>query len=408
MNKTIPLLFLIFLSFRLYSAAPEKAIDTFQIHTMITKMGVDESLLNFKNNFFKSIVFKDANTIYYNPEGTLMLFKIENNDSLVVLQLSKSIYHGHNFKRNLFTHGDTLFSYGGEGLFNVFPHLIFFDEKSSSWLKKEVRNYPLTARKVVNSWKTKDKITVLLNHYSNEQANSNFAFNHFSLGEINLITSEYKNLFDFTNEGDKELRINNGDFQYHSEKYDLMGFYNSNGTCRYQIFNKIKGELFQIPFLTTTPSINGINYLYIHDNQLFFRNNESYVDSIDLMKTEKLNVMNYFNFYRSKKNNNNKILYLIFISATFLILGLIIYIKNKKPFKSNNSYINIEKILNTYKGNNISKDELDKILNIAHYSYETIKTKRSVLIKEINQRKKVNIVRIRKIDDKRYFEYQIK
>ena len=83
MNKTIPLLFLIFLSSRLYSFQT-KAIDTFQIHTMITKMGVDESLLNFKNNFFKSIVFKDANTIYYNPEGTLMLFKIENISNFLI------------------------------------------------------------------------------------------------------------------------------------------------------------------------------------------------------------------------------------------------------------------------------------------------------------------------------------
>ena len=187
-----------------------------------------------------------------------------------------------------------------------------------------------------------------------------------------------------------------------------MGFYNSNGTCRYQIFNKIKGELFQIPFLTTTPSINGINYLYIHDNQLFYRNNESYVDSIDLTKTEKLNVMNYFDFYQSKKNNNNKILSIISISASVLFFGLLIYKRNKNPFNINNSSKEIEKALKPYKGNNISKEQLDNILNIAHYSYDTIKTKRSILIKEINQRKKVNIVRVRKIDDKRYFEYQIK
>lgn len=82
--------------------------------------------------------------------------------------LSNSIHHGHNSKRHLFTYRDTIFSYGGEGLFNVFPYLIFFDEKSRGWLKKEIINYPLTTRKIINSWKTKDKVTVLLNHYSSE------------------------------------------------------------------------------------------------------------------------------------------------------------------------------------------------------------------------------------------------
>lgn len=133
--------------------------------------------------------------------------------------------------------------------------------------------------------------------------------------------------------------------------------------------------MFQIPFLTTTPSINGINYLYIRDNQLFFRNKESYVDSIALTKTEKLNIMNYFNFYQSKKNNNNKILSIISIFASVLIFGLVIYKRNKKSFKINNSSEEIEKALKPYKGNNISKEQLDNILNIAHYSYETIKTK---------------------------------
>ena len=146
-----------------YSYNP-KIIDTLKIHQQIKKFGLDEKILNFKANFFESIVFKNDSTIYYNPEGTLHLFEIHLGVSPVVYKISQSIYSGHNFNRNLFLHKETLYSYGGNGLFNSYPGIIHFDRSLGGWLENKIKNYPFDVKRVLNSWKNRDKLMVMLHH----------------------------------------------------------------------------------------------------------------------------------------------------------------------------------------------------------------------------------------------------
>ena len=47
------------------------------------------------------------------------------------------------------------------------------------------------------------------------------------------------------------------------------------------------------------------------------------------------------------------------------------------------------------------------LFDISHHSYETIKKKRSLIIKEINKNGNVKIDRVRKLDDKRFYDYKI-
>ena len=83
------------------------------------------------------------------------------------------------------------------------------------------------------------------------------------------------------------------------------------------------------------------------------------------------------------------------------------YKKEKGFTDSDNQLKEIENDLIKYKGVILSKEELDDIIKTSHYSYETIKTRRSFIIKYINEREKVNIERVRKQDDKRFYEYKI-
>ena len=73
-----------------YSYNP-KIIDTLKIHQQIKKYGLDEKVLNFKANFFESIVFKNDSVIYYNPNGSLHLFEILLGE-LKEVELSKENY----------------------------------------------------------------------------------------------------------------------------------------------------------------------------------------------------------------------------------------------------------------------------------------------------------------------------
>ncbi len=52
-------------------------------------------------------------------------------------------------------------------------------------------------------------------------------------------------------------------------------------------------------------------------------------------------------------------------------------------------------------------DELDELLGIAHLSFDSIKSKRSSMIRTINDNGRLKIERIRKEDDKRFFKYSI-
>jgi len=162
------LLSLFFLFFGMFSGLSDnpKVIDTLEIHNQIKLFGINEEVLNFKLTFFSSIVFKNDSTIFYNPNGTLHLFKIHLGDKPKVSKISTSVHSGHNFNRLLFTNNDIIYSFGGIGLFNSFPGLIYFDFDLGEWLKKEIKNYPDNAKKIISSWKIGNKIKFLFSRYS--------------------------------------------------------------------------------------------------------------------------------------------------------------------------------------------------------------------------------------------------
>ena len=74
--KTYLIFIFLFISIRIFSFTPA-VIDTTEIHQKIKSFGINERLLNFKDNFFEDIVFESDSIIYYNPQGTLILFKIK-------------------------------------------------------------------------------------------------------------------------------------------------------------------------------------------------------------------------------------------------------------------------------------------------------------------------------------------
>jgi hypothetical protein len=95
--------------------------------------------------------------------------------------------------------------------------------------------------------------------------------------------------------------------------------------------------------------------------------------------------------------------------CTILIIGLLIYKKRKSNIvsESDKELKEIEDKMVELKGRRISKDELDDVLGISHYTYETNKQRRSILITQLNERGKIKIDRVRKQEDKRYLEYII-
>ena len=86
----------------------------------------------------------------------------------------------------LFIHDEIVYSYGGVGLFNSFPGLIYFDFALKGWLEVDLKNYPQNANRIYNSWKTGNKLMVLLSHYSESEKYNNDDLDKFTFGEIDL------------------------------------------------------------------------------------------------------------------------------------------------------------------------------------------------------------------------------
>ena len=403
------LVFLFMLVYSSHSYNP-KIIDTLKIYQQIKKFGLNEEILNFKVNFFESIVFKNDSTIYYNPDGTLHLFEIHLGVSPVVHKISKSIHSGHNFNRNLFLYKETLYSFGGNGLFNSFPGIIHFDPSLGGWLENKIKNYPFDINRVVNSWVNGDSLIVLLSH-TNEWGSTSKV--KYSFGEINLKTFEYLEHFNFKDsspefiygDGIDKFR---GNYNYDSELYSLHGYFKEDGGCDYRIFDKTAGVLKRTSKLDALKRVDGFSYLYIEGSKIYYRDTLGAIESFDVNSGTVIDSINYPKKYKSKVDNNQQ-----YIGVSFSVLAIIflVFIKTrKKKTKTIQTTQELENIENNFiniKHTIITKEKIDDLLGISHYSYETIKTKRSSMINKLNQNGKIKIERIRKQSDKRFYDYKI-
>jgi hypothetical protein len=180
--------------------------------------------------------------------------------------------------------------------------------------------------------------------------------------------------------------------------------------CLYGIFDKKSGERLFTNLLKDIPCIDGISYVYLKDSTLFYRNSSNELSSIVI------NESNIYERYPIKEIYYDRILenriYKISTYAIgFIILSILIIIMIKKVNRNGNlGYENtfeVEKRLLDNKGKIIKREELDELLGISHLSFDSIKSKRSSLIRSINDNGKLNIERIRKDDDKRFFKYSI-
>jgi hypothetical protein len=154
-----------------------------------------------------------------------------------------------------------------------------------------------------------------------------------------------------------------------------------------------------------------LSYLYVEDSTIYFRNQYGAIDSFGVNSGKIIHSKDFLQLYKSKENNS-WLYYLIGAIFTLVFfLTLVIISKFNLYNGSQNSQSHelkiIEKKLKNLNTNLISKDSLDELFGISHYSYETIKTKRSFIIKSLNDQSKIKIDRVRDSKDKRYFNYKI-
>ncbi|MAJ51624.1 MAG: hypothetical protein CMB82_08425 [Flammeovirgaceae bacterium] len=418
LKKIFFLIFLLSFITRGFAQYP-RIIDTLEIHNQIKSYGIDEKILNFELYFFSSIIFKNDSTLYYNPNQTLHLFEIHLGDIPKVSKISNHNFSGHNFNRHLFLHNDTLYSYGGQGLFNSSSKLLYFDYPSKLWRTKEIKYYPFDSKKVYNSWKIGNKIMVLLSHFSDFQTTKLDTQIQFSFGEINLENFEYlqKNKFISTSQEllfQTEIGFFRGNYIYDSDLYSLHGYYQEDGDTKWRIFDKIAGSFKGTTTTDLLKPVNGISYHYIIDSTINYRDQHGNIESFDANSGSILLSKDYFELYKPKPKSKS-----LYYVICVLLIGIVIFYftKRKKIYYSNSmtsisqtlteEFQSIENKLKDQQSKTISKEKLDEIFGISHHSYDTIKTRRSSIINTINRNSGIKIERVRSQIDKRFFDYKI-
>ena len=396
-----------------------RIIDTLEIHNQIKSYGFDEDFINFKSHFFSSIIFKNDSTLFYNPNSSLLLFEIRLEDTPKVSKISKSLPSVHSFNRYLFSYKDVIYSYGGEALFNSFPGLIYFDHSSGKWLSKKIKNYPFDSQRVLNSWKIGNKMMVLLKHFS-DVGTIDFDDNiKFSFGEIDLDEFKYVPNFSFKGTYQELLFHSNlgffrGNYIYDSDLYSLHGYFLDNNRIEYRIFDKISGSLIKTSKLDALERVNGLSYIHVKDSTIYYRDQDGNVESFDVYSGSVIHSKDFLKLYNFKSKSA---LPYYFIGIIILLLILLLIKKINVNFsntltdestdESTDELLVIEHKLKDLKPMIISKEKLDELFGISHYSYETIKTKRSYIIKKLSNNTDIKIERVRKKADKRFFDYQI-
>jgi len=408
--KKFTLLFFIFFLCKVYSRDPQ-IIDTLKIHNQIKLFGLDEEIIKFNTHFFSSIVFKNDSTLLYNPNGTFYLFEIHLGNNPKVYDLALEEHSELNFNRYLFINNNILYSYGGQGKFNSFPWLIYFDFNSKKWKKNNIKNYPYDVKKVLISWKINNKLKVLLSYLSEkDEGIYSETRNRYTFGEIDLEKFEYKEDFSFKSTFRDLLFISpfgffRGNYVYESDLYSIHGYYLENNEVEYRILNKKSGILRSTSKLRKTERVNGLSYLYIKDSLIYHKDKFGNINSFNveagIIEIEKDFITKYLS-----KVNSNSIYYIIIIAVLFLLI--IKKRKDKSKIRLITDLENIERRVINYKSSTIEKDKLDELFGLSHYSYETIKKRRSSIIRQINNNRNIKIERVRKIDDKRFYEYKIK
>ena len=397
-----------------YSTNP-KDIDTLKIHNQIKLFGLDEDKLKFKSHFFSSIVFKNDSTLFYNPNGTFYLFRIQLSDNPKVYKIALNDHSELNFNRYLFLYNDVLYSYGGQGgKFNEFPWLIYFDFDSKKWKKNNIKNYPYDVKKVLISWKINNKLKILLSHLSEKEGGIySKNKNRYTFGEIDLEKNEYKEDFNFKSTYRDLLFVSKlgffrGNYVYESKFYSIHGYYQEKHKIDYRIFDKRTGFFKGSSMLDKIKKVDGFSYVYIKDSLIYYKDNLGNIKTFNVEEGTTTIKKDYVAKYSSMVNNNRIIYSIIFIIISlFFLFTLIKKRKDKKEQKLIADHNVIEEKIKSFKSTTITKEKIDEIFGISHYSYETIKKRRSLIIKQLNKDGNIKILRVRKDNDKRYYDYKI-
>lgn len=405
-----------FLNGQILQPKQEQAI----LNTIASQFGMEEAnnqILNLGPRNFQ-IIGRDT---FFNPNGFLYVFKI-NGDTLK--RLDKSIFHGFDNHRYLFSFDNKLFSLGGYGGFTTNNNVKFFNEKSQGWqyvkcsgdippfilgplIRKgdflyafynfrsgnnvepdllDSNSYCLNLRTM--NWQKLLPIQISKKFFNVRNIKYIYTKNYFvMIGETKFIV--------LNPESNKYIELNNEDFGFgflsplnyvNQDTIILDKYYQSNGVVLKLDINKI--------WTTNFSKTQTIHWKKIEQDSDIFTNIFLLFSVLLFLISISALVFSYKLIQKSKilKEGN---------------LGNVVLEYNLQKTESSADQNEIKRIIQEFSeltNNELTWEEMDKILNISHLEGDSRKLRRHRLLKDFPTGM---IIRKKDEKDKRRFIYFI-
>ena len=415
--KVLTLSLCVLLSSSVFGNQGRKPFDASELKEKVDQLVPDPAIIVW-NYLPRSIAWVDDSTFYFNPEGTLHLFKVGIHDTLSVEKLSKSIYHGSSFSRGFFIKNEIPYQYSGKGLFTSFNGLLKFDLNAKEWYEIKIKNFPRIYGTTMGYWRYKNGLLVthgLLND-STKLAYGFIDLDDFSYTEYSRFKHDLR---------DHLISSRNTIDRY--EKFEILAspFVKN---CHYHLLDRETGIIVTPSFLQNRENWDGLNAVSVKDSMMYYRSSNGSLDSLHLRESTIILTQDIPKHFekkiKSQSRKSNTPLNMVVVAFMVVIVGFVgwMYYQKKKstlPQKSKASDIEeleyeyakelstLENKLLANKGKQLSRDEFDSLLSITSDNSDLTKANRSRMIQEINSNGVVNINRIRNPKDRRVFLYFI-
>jgi hypothetical protein len=341
---------------------------------------------------------------FFNPGGYFYLFKLKG-DSLE--RIDRSFFHGTTFNRFLFSWDDQIFQLGGYGMFMTNNLLLRFSYTGKDWQAVRTKGEkPLFLNGV--TFFSGDSIITFSNYKNGNLVETNFYDS--ALYVLRLKNFQWKKYLINKELNGWAINYETDDYIICSLETRILLIKKSNLT--YIILNNI-GDSFM-----RHPAEYGIK------NTVFFNNEVSLSYSLNLDSLSKKYTGKFVPILEMKKQylheKTNSFWFLLLLPA-FVFLFLYQRKKRRLNLLTEGSE-NSQSVLNNHLSQTngfydalmrqekklLTMEELDILLEIEHMESDSKKLRRFRIIQNLNDRYPGFITRVKDLNDKRRFLYQLK
>lgn len=376
------------------------AIDTTALFPQLRAAIVDGRQLSMKSFFF-DLIWLDDTTFYYQPQGTYYLYKVVVGQQMEVQQLSKAKYHGNSYHRYHFLWDSTVYIFCGSGMFGFSNTLLYFDFDRREWIPHPIEGFPVRAKRPVSLWNHRDTLFAVMGVWPTSNHYFYLKISMESLRCIEAKEIEHNDIY--------PLRLEHNRILSRSNRYYIFDRFNDKGEQGLYLYNRISCERSIIDFLKNMDFFGGAYSIALDDTFIYKYTPSDGWQKSDIAQTilQKRGMRSVLENQPAVTEENDTESWIAGSILLMFVFIALYFSRFSKEGEEEQQKAEILAKLKLKRKSNLTREELDEILNLTHLTTDSAKVMRSRWIKTLNASEEITIVRVRNSDDKRMFLYSV-